>query len=86
MSGTPGLRHHLHAWHWLSLLRSRTGGGAGLAGDQWPDGCLGYAYNLLRPARPGDRAKVLYPLFTGTLVFETLETAHAYKEFMATVR
>ena len=54
--------------------------------DQWPDGCLGYAYNLVRPVRAGHRAAVLYPLLSGTLVFESLDTAHSYKEYMATVR
>ena len=47
---------------------------------------MGYAYNLVRPVRLGQRAAVLYPLLSGTLVFESLDTAHSYKEFMATVR
>ena len=69
------------------LCRRDAGDGiAGPKAEQWPDGCLGYAYNLVRPVRPGQRAAVLYPLLSGTLVFESLDTAHSYKEFMATVR
>ena len=34
--------------------------GAGLAADEWPPGCVGYAANLLRPAVPGTRGTVLY--------------------------
>ena len=69
-----------------SALNCAGDGVAGPKADQWPDGCLGYAYNLVRPVRPGHRAAVLYPLLSGTLVFESLDTAHSYKEFMATVR
>ena len=38
-----------------------------LSADDWPHGCCGYAVNLLRPARPGFRAQVLYPVIGTTL-------------------
>ncbi len=81
-------KQSVRAVHSASLPPPRCAGDgiAGPKADQWPDGCLGYAYNLVRPVRPGQRAAVLYPLLSGTLVFESLDTAHSYKEFMATVR
>lgn len=38
-----------------------------LGPDEWPKGCCGYAFNLMRPVRPGLRASVLYPLIGGVL-------------------
>lgn len=48
-----------------------------LSADDWPAGCCGYAVNLLRPARPGFRAQVLYPVI-GTTLARAL-TLRAYK-------
>ena len=57
-----------------------------LGPDNWPPGCLGYAFNLVRPVVAGHRALVLYPMLGATLVFETLEDASAYREYMTQVR
>jgi len=46
----------------------------------WPQGCLGHLCNLVRPAQRGQRATVVYGLLSGTLVFETLNDALAYRE------
>ena len=54
------------------------------AADEWPEGCLGYAFNLLRPTKKGARAALLYPLLGQTLVFESLETGSRYREHLAT--
>lgn len=54
------------------------------AADEWPEGCLGYAFNLVRPTRKGARAALLYPLLGQTLVFESLEAGSAYRERLAT--
>ena len=54
------------------------------AADEWPEGCLGYAFNLVRPTKKGARAALLYPLLGQTLVFESLETGSAYREHLAT--
>jgi hypothetical protein len=32
----------------------------GLAADEWPDGCLGYAVNLVRPALSATRSTVMF--------------------------
>lgn len=53
--------------------------------DSWPEGCLGYSFNLVRPAVRGHRALLLHPMLQGSLVFETLETAARYREFCSQV-
>jgi len=54
------------------------------AADEWPEGCLGYAFNLVRPTKKGARAALLYPLLGQTLVFESLESGSRYREQLAT--
>eukprot|EP00798_Chlamydomonas_sp_ICE-L_P006659 gene6659-3323_t len=56
--------------------------GSALPHDQWPDGCVGYAVNLVRPVIPNHRSSVLYSQIGKTLVFETLEKAAAYRQFV----
>ncbi|PNW82785.1 hypothetical protein CHLRE_06g294050v5 [Chlamydomonas reinhardtii] len=56
--------------------------GAGPAADEWPEGCLGYAVNLLRPAVPGHRAALFYSQLGRTLLFETLDQAAAYRAYV----
>lgn len=46
----------------------------------WPEGCIGYLVNLLRPVHSGHRASVLYGLCSGILVFESLADGSAYRE------
>ena len=60
-------------------------GGGNLAPQDWPHGCLGYAFNLVRPALPGHRAGLLYSLLGCVLVFETLQDASAYRELVTQV-
>lgn len=48
----------------------------------WPPGCLGYLFNLVRPCTPGTRAALLHGLFGPALVFESLESAAAYRELV----
>jgi hypothetical protein len=38
-----------------------------LAADQWPPGCLGYAFNLIRPRLKDSRPGLLYALVSGAL-------------------
>lgn len=52
----------------------------------WPAGCLGYAFNLVRPTVAGQRSGVLAGLLGQTLVFDTLENASAYREYATQVR
>ena len=52
---------------------------------EWPGGCLGYAFNLVRPAREGHRAALLVSLLGQTLVFETLQQASDYREYVTQV-
>ena len=56
-----------------------------LGGQEWPLGCLGYTFNVVRPSQPGHRASILYSLLGSTLVFETLEHASAYRELVTQV-
>ena len=53
-----------------------------LSSTDWPEGCLGYAFNLVRPTRPGLRAEVLYKMMGRMLVFTSLELALAYAQFV----
>lgn len=48
----------------------------------WPEGCVGYLVNLLRPVHAGHRASVLYALCSGILVFESLAHGSAYREML----
>ena len=50
-----------------------------------PGGCLGYAFNLVRPSREGHRAALLVGLLSQTLVFETLQQASDYREYVTQV-
>jgi len=47
----------------------------------WPEGCLGYAVNVVRPVAGSRdlRATVLWTLMSRTLVFTTIELASAYQ-------
>ena len=56
-----------------------------LNGSDWPDGCLGYAFNLVRPKHPGHRAGLLNSLLGSMLVFETQAQASAYRELITQV-
>jgi hypothetical protein len=62
-----------------------TGAKYELGAEEWPRGCLGFAYNLVRPVARGHRAGILVNLLGPTLVFETLGDAAAYREFMTQV-
>ena len=42
--------------------------GLELGPNDWPEGCLGYAYNLVRPLIKGHRATVVYALLGSVLV------------------
>lgn len=64
---------------------STAGGGHSLGPNDWPGGCLGYAFNLVRPTRPGHRGSLLYSLLGTVLVFETLQDASAYRELVTQV-
>jgi hypothetical protein len=56
-----------------------------LAADEWPAGCLGYAVNLVRPVVKGQRGTVLHSQIGRGLVFETMDSAAAYKELCTQV-
>lgn len=64
---------------------SCTAEGVGMTATDWPRGCLGYACNLVRPLHRGHRALLLSNLLGGALVFERLEEAEEYREFLSTV-
>ncbi|KAL0055144.1 hypothetical protein WJX82_007626 [Trebouxia sp. C0006] len=66
----------------LTQKRPRGSGGGNLAPQDWPQGCLGYAFNLVRPTKPGHRASLLYSLLGNVLLFETLADASAYRELV----
>ena len=42
--------------------------GVTLGANEWPEGCLGYAINLVRPVLQGHRASLLYPMLGQSLV------------------
>ena len=42
--------------------------GVTLGPNKWPEGCLGYAINLVRPVLQGHRASLLYPMLGQSLV------------------
>ena len=60
--------------------------------DQWPPGCIDYAFNLIRPAAPvtigaaalatSIRGTIFWTLVGRTLVFATLAQAEAYREMV----
>ena len=54
--------------------------------QDWPDGCINFAVNLVRPVQEGHRKKILYRVLGSGLVFESLESASRYREFVAQVR
>jgi hypothetical protein len=62
--------------------RGPDGRPAGPAADEWPEGCLGYVVNLIRPARRGTRATLLYSQLGRSLVFEALPQAAAYRRYV----
>lgn len=62
------------------LMSSGKQGPPDLSLKEWPTGCLGFLVNLIRPVQKGLRETVFYPLFTNTLVFDTLENAAGYKQ------
>ena len=45
--------------------------GVTLGPSEWPEGCLGYAINLVRPVLQGHRASLLYPMLGQSLVRRT---------------
>ena len=57
----------------------------GLCPEDWPDGCINYAVNLVRPVQRGFRKKILYPMLLDGLVFETLDSAKVYRRFVTQV-
>ena len=54
--------------------------------QDWPDGCINFAVNLVRPVQEGHRKKILYRVLGSGLVFESLDSASKYREFVAQVR
>jgi len=60
-------------------------GGGNLAPQDWLQGCLGYAFNLVRPTKAGHRGSLLYSLLGNVLLFETLADASAYRELVTQV-
>ena len=52
----------------------------------WPDGCINFAVNLVRPVQEGHRKKILYRVLGSGLVFESLDSASNYREFVSQVR
>lgn len=85
-ASTEGGYHRASRWeltqHCPPLSAPQAGGRYELGAQDWPAGCLGYAYNLIRPVARGQRGGVLAGLLGPTLVFETLAHASAYREFM----
>ena len=61
-------------------LPHQRGGAANTSAPDWPPGCLGYLCNLVRPVHDGHRGSVVYGLLSGTILFETLQNACAYRE------
>ena len=53
--------------------------------SDWPEGCINFAVNLVRPVQEGHRRKALYSVLSQTLVFDTLENASSYREFVTQV-
>lgn len=41
--------------------------------QEWPDGCITFAVNLVRPVQQGHRKKILYRIMGSGLVFESLQ-------------
>lgn len=56
------------------------GQGARVGTNDWPEGCVGYAFNLVRPAMKGHRASLLYPMLGQTLVSHRDLALHSLKE------
>lgn len=53
--------------------------------QDWPDGCINFAVNLVRPVQEGHRKNILYRVLGSGLVFESLDSASKYREFVAQV-
>lgn len=52
----------------LSCLAGMDMSGMELGPTDWPTGCLGYAFNLLRPAQSGHRRQLMFSTFNQVLV------------------
>ena len=50
-----------------------------LSAGSWPQGCLGFIVNLLRPTRPGLRTTVLQALLGRSILFDDLASAEQYR-------
>ena len=59
--------------------------GLALGPDDWPEGCVNFAVNLVRPVQEGHRKKALYSVLSQTMVFDNLENASSYREFVTQV-
>ena len=73
-----------------AMLIKRAHGAAGTSGlamgpNDWPEGCINFAVNLVRPVQEGHRKKALYSVLSQTLVFDTLENASSYRESVTQV-
>lgn len=69
----------------VAVVAGALGADIEAAPTAWPQGCLGYAFNLVRPTRAGDRAHLLYNMLGHTIVFRTLAEASAYRLDIAKV-
>ena len=47
----------------IRCLAAETAEPLELGPADWPEGCLGYAFNLVRPLQPGHRRTVLFSQF-----------------------
>ena len=59
--------------------------GLALGASDWPEGCINFAVNLVRPVQEGHRRRALYSVLSQTLVFDTLDNASSYREFVTQV-
>eukprot|EP00887_Chlorella_sp_A99_P005757 scaffold1.g5757.t1 len=73
--------------HVSAFARLKAGDAAQLVGQgpgpkDWPPGLCGFLFNLVRPLHRGHRAALLHNLLGNMLVFETLDQASDYREFV----
>lgn len=54
--------------------------------QKWPEGCINFAVNLVRPVQAGHRKNILFKVLGSSLVFESLESASRYREYVTQVR
>lgn len=54
--------------------------------QDWPDGCINFMVNLVRPVQQGHRKKIFYRIFGRGLVFDSLDSASKYRDCVARVR